>query len=41
MTLEQIRAFHVAHHTGFVWECPHCRDAWIKTKEEEQKEKQS
>ena len=41
MTLEQIRKFHVAYHTGFIWQCSYCRDAWAKAKEyEERKEKQ-
>jgi hypothetical protein len=30
MTLSQIVAYHVKAHTGFVWACPHCKDAYWK-----------
>jgi hypothetical protein len=38
MTLEQIQEFHLLHHVGFIWQCPYCRDAWIKAKEMEKKQ---
>lgn len=28
LELEEIRAEHVARHTGFIWDCSKCRAAW-------------
>jgi hypothetical protein len=35
MTLAEISEYHRKHHAGFVWSCPHCKDAWAAAKKRE------